>query len=271
MDNGDFKEKNFISIGIIYVVVCGLICAFIIFTMVKKHSVVEPEPIVEIEDSVTDVEVVDVEPEPEARHADFDHSLLDREIDWNNLWNQNKDIYAWISVPGTVIDYPILQSKNDDDDYYLTHNLDLSEAYPGCIYSHTRYNATDFEDRHTVLYGHNMKNGTMFAALHKFEDQEFFDENRFIYIYMPEQPAKAYQIFACYKFDDVLLGATYDFTSDNGFDSYLNVVKTIDSNDMICDDALRQSLVTRDKLLTLSTCIALDKAHRLLVQAVEVE
>ena len=116
-------------------------------------------------------------------------------IDFEYLKTLNEDIYAWITVPGTIIDYPILQHPTDDS-YYLHHNLDGSYGYPGCIYTES-LNTKDFEDPNTVIYGHNMKAGTMFAELHKFEDGEFFSANDEVVIYLPEK-ALHYQIFAAY-------------------------------------------------------------------------
>ena len=92
-------------------------------------------------------------------------------VDFAGMWETNEDVYAWITVPGTVIDYPILQHATDNT-YYLNYNIDGSYGYPGCIYTENM-NSKEFTDNNTVIYGHNMKNGTMFAGLHKFEDAAF--------------------------------------------------------------------------------------------------
>lgn len=105
-------------------------------------------------------------------------------VKFEELQAVNPDIYAWITVPGTVIDYPILQHASDNT-YYLMHNIDGSYGYPGCIYTENM-NSKDFTDNNTVIYGHNMKNGSMFAQLHKFEDPDFFNENREVLIYLPD-------------------------------------------------------------------------------------
>ena len=102
----------------------------------------------------------------------------DLEVDILNLKETvNPDIYAWIYVPGTKVNYPVLQHPTDDS-YYLNYNLDGSKGYPGCIYSEKKYNSQDFWDANTVLYGHNMKNGTMFGSIHKWQDIEYFNEHR---------------------------------------------------------------------------------------------
>ena len=116
-------------------------------------------------------------------------------VKFEELQAVNPDIYAWITVPGTVIDYPILQHASDNS-YYLMHNIDGSYGYPGCIYTENM-NSKDFTDNNTVIYGHNMKNGSMFAQLHKFEDPDFFNENREVLIYLPDEVLH-YTIFAAH-------------------------------------------------------------------------
>lgn len=81
-------------------------------------------------------------------------------------------MYAWISIPGTKVDYPIAQSASDNS-YYLHHTIEGNYLFEGTIYSEN-YNSTDFEDPNTVLYGHTMrKNDAMFTSLHNYTDREF--------------------------------------------------------------------------------------------------
>jgi hypothetical protein len=84
-------------------------------------------------------------------------------IDFASLQELNEDVYAWITVEGTVIDYPILQHPTDNS-RYLDYNIDGSYGYPGCIYTENM-NSKDFRDRNTVIYGHNLKNGAMLPNL----------------------------------------------------------------------------------------------------------
>lgn len=106
------------------------------------------------------------EEQAEERLPEVDPSLrLPNTVDFAALWEQNEDVYAWITVPGTLVDYPVLQHPSDDE-YYLHHTIDHVEGLPGSIYSET-VNAKDFTDMNTILYGHNMKNDTMFGSLHE--------------------------------------------------------------------------------------------------------
>ena len=80
---------------------------------------------------------------------------LDIPVDFETLQKENPDIYAWITIPGTDIDYPVVQDSTDNT-YYLNHAADTSLSDSGAIYSE-KENAKDFDDYLTVLYGHNMK------------------------------------------------------------------------------------------------------------------
>ena len=102
--------------------------------------------------------------------------LVENPINFDELSKLNPDLYAWIRIPNTAVDYPVAQSSNSDDNFYLHHNYLGNYEFAGTIYSQ-RHNSKDFVERVTVLYGHNMLNGSMFADLHKFSDEEFFEEN----------------------------------------------------------------------------------------------
>ncbi len=131
-------------------------------------------------------------------------------IDFEEARKENEDIVAWVNVPGTQVDYPILQSPDDlEEDYYLDHNLDGSKGYPGSIYIQ-KFNNSDFSDHVTIMYGHNMKNGTMFRTLHNYESREFFDENPVFYVYTPTD-AKTYRIIAATTYPDRLIPDYYHY------------------------------------------------------------
>ena len=184
-------------------------------------------------------------------------------VDFAGMWETNEDVYAWITIPGTVIDYPILQHATDNT-YYLNYNIDGSYGYPGCIYTEN-LNSKDFTDNNTVIYGHNMKNGTMFAGLHKFEDAAFFEEHTKVYIYTPEKELN-YTIFAAYIYDDRHLMYSFDFADSEVYATYLEDIQNMRSmNALIREDI---TVTAEDKIITLVTCIGNQPSKRLLVQAV---
>jgi len=175
----------------------------------------------------------------------------------------NKDIYAWIYVPEIGIEYPVVQHPSDDS-YYLDYNLDGSKGYPGGIFTEGTYNKKDFTDRMTVIYGHNMKNGTGFAPLHKMENGEVFDKTRYIYIYTPDD-IFVYQIYAAYTASDTHLIAGFEWNDQTWVEycrSKLGLTKGT-------DHGINDYEFTKDsKVLTLSTCVSNPPNKRYLVQGV---
>lgn len=184
-------------------------------------------------------------------------------VDFAHLQQMNPDVYAWISVPGTKIEYPILQHPTDNT-YYLYYNIDGSKGYPGCIYTEN-FNKKDFTDPNTVIYGHNMKNGSMFAGLHKFEDSKFFDEHDQVIIYTPGRTYQ-YKIFAAYVYDDRHIMRSFDFNDPNVYEQYLKEIFL--RRDMGTHLRKDVTVTKDDKIITLATCMAKQPDRRLLVQAV---
>lgn len=183
-------------------------------------------------------------------------------VDFVKLKKINPDIYAWINIPGTVIDYPILRRENDNA-YYLTHTVENKKSAYGAIYTED-YNDMDFADFNTVIYGHNMKNGSMFGSLRKYRNRTFFDENREINIYMPGRIMK-YRIFAAHIVDDRHILLSYDFTNESVRNEYIS---DIFSNKGMSSYFDSQTGVTADdRIITLSTCTGKTE-ERYLVQGV---
>lgn len=188
---------------------------------------------------------------------------LENTVDFTSLQEKNKDIYAWITIPGTQVDYPILQHSSDDA-YYLDHTLEGAAGLPGSIYSE-RVHPKDFSAAHTVLYGHNIKNGTMFGSLHDYEEASFFEEYPYVYIHLPERTL-VYQIFAAVRFSDTYLPVYRNYEEEDGFNAYVEELKNSPGQ------INREIEVPYEiRLLTLSTCIGNDENHRFLVVAVLAE
>lgn len=187
----------------------------------------------------------------------------DTRVDFDELSKVNEDIYAWIKIPETNIDYPILQSADQPDDYYLNHTVEKAETLPGSIYTE-KYNVTGFTDPVTVIYGHTLNDGTMFSELKKFRDKEFFDKNPYIYIYFPAGRLK-YQVFAAVAFDDRYILGSYAFQDNEDFEKYVTELKSC------MDGNVNQDIAINNRIITLSTCIDEAPDQRWLVNAVLVE
>ena len=188
--------------------------------------------------------------------------LPDNPIDFNALQNDNPDVIGWIKLDETPIDYPILMSGIDkQEDYYLKHDINLASKAAGCIYVQ-RLNSEDFSDFNTVIYGHNMANGSMFGTLKKFRNKTYFDENRIIYVYTPKHILK-YEIISAFIHDDRHLLNSYSFMSKEGRSTFIEVcenpntlVKNVVENFSVNDD---------DRLITLSTCTSVYNERYLVV------
>lgn len=194
-----------------------------------------------------------------------ENQKAEEEIDFDYLWAVNPDIVAWITIPGTNIDYPVLQHPSDDS-YYLTHNLDGSYGYPGCIYIES-LNAADFSDPNTVLYGHNLKAKTMFTELHKFENKDFFEEYNEVILYLPDRTLH-YRIFAAHVYDDRHLLYSFDFSDA---DIYAGFLKSIyDIRDMSANIDRTFEVTAQDRIISMETCISGEdnREKRYLVHAV---
>lgn len=145
-------------------------------------------------------------------------------VNWDKLLTTNADVYAWIRVPGTNIDYPILQSSmKRENDFYLHHDIKGGYSFAGCIYTR-RENKKDFSDRLTVIYGHNMINGSMFGTLRRFGDADFFKKHKEFYIYMPQKILK-YRIVAYMIQDDTDILERYEANNELGFEAYVKELK----------------------------------------------
>ncbi|WP_368041325.1 class B sortase [Gordonibacter massiliensis (ex Traore et al. 2017)] len=153
---------------------------------------------------VVDTPLPAVEPavEPEARAPQ-------NPIDFAALQAENPDVYAWLYVPGTLVNLPVLQRPGDDF-FYLDHDRHGEAAVEGAVFSQMA-NAKDFSDPVTVLYGHNIVNDGMFATLHDFEDPAFFEENDAFYVYVPGRILE-YRVVAAYEYDDRHILNSFDFS-----------------------------------------------------------
>ena len=241
----------------------------------KAHSVTAKPEVIETTPELLETDIV-AEPTPTPVVPEKTESvdplaargitIPEKDIDWDGLRSENPDIYAWIYIPGTNVDYPILQHP-EEKSYYLDHNIDGSEGYPGCIYTQN-VNKKDWSDPNTVIYGHNMKDGSMFHDLHRFGDAAFFDENQFMYIYTPEGNL-AYEIFASYPFSNVDLMMCFDYSTPDAALIYFEGIWT--NRSMTSHFRDNVALYGDSNIITMSTCIGGEPDMRYLVQAVLIE
>lgn len=166
----------------------------------------------------------------------------------NMLPEVNKDILGWLNIKNTRINYPVVQSN--DNDYYLQHNVEKKKSGRGSIFIDYRNKSLgEFigKEKNIILYGHNMKDGSMFGDLEKYKDEAFFKEN---YVIIFDILSKSYKwkVFAAYVTDTDFNYINTDFQSDDEFNDF---IKTIRKRSWYINDTTVNS---KDIILTLSTC-----------------
>lgn len=164
-------------------------------------------------------------------------------IDFYGLYEISKDAVAWLYAPDTEINYVVAQAE--DNSYYLHHLLNGEYASGGTLFTDCR-NHAGFTDWNTVIYGHNMKNGTMLASLMDYRIPGYYEEHPMMYLYMPEHRYKL----------ELIAGYTTNIS-----DLIYSIPATKEERDEIIDHAHSASsfisgiaIGEEDKLVTLSTC-----------------
>ena len=193
--------------------------------------------------------------------------LPDNPIDFAAKQAENPHIIAWIQIPGTVIDYPIMQSGNDvEENFYLDHGPDRKKNRNGSIYIQ-QINRKDFTHPNTVLYGHNMANGSMFAAIRQYRHEEFFNENQYIYIYTPGH-ILTYHVYSAFVYDNRHILNSFNFSDPEEYDAFLQ--QTLNPVSMSRNVREGIEVTTEDRIITLSTCTA-NSWERYLVEGVLID
>ena len=215
-----------------------------------------PVPVVESaaeevpQETSTEVKTVYVDPYADAL----------RNMDFSALREVNSDVLGWIMIPGTVISYPLLQGT--DNQYYLKHTWKKWTSAVGAIFLECK-NSRDLSDFNTVIYGHRMNNGSMFASLKNYKKQSYWAAHPCVYI-TDDSGSHKYEIFAAYPHSSEHLLLYHDFSVEEEFTSYFDGLSDqIDSN-------YRRELFPSfgDKVITLSTCYRSNRLQRYLVQGV---
>ena len=178
--------------------------------------------------------------------------------DFEYLRSIDPNIFAWLYIPGTDVEYPIVKHP-DDDTYYLTHTVEGYKGYPGSIFTYG-YTDETFSQFNTIVYGHDLIFGGMFSELDSYSDPAFFEEHRTVRIMTPDA-SYTYEVAAFVNYDDRLIDTWYDQRDPADRKAFINsltpVCGSLDGIDVL-----------NDHLLTLETCRGKD---RILVIAVRNE
>lgn len=185
-------------------------------------------------------------------------------IDFKSLWEVNPHVIGWIDIPGTNIQYPIMQHPVYDD-YYLHATFEgLQAEYPGSIYVNL-IEGQNFDTFNTVIYGHNMADGTMFAQLTGYYDSEYMKSHREIVIYTPAAEHH-YIVCAHVVYNDDYVTRIYDDNNPADRKRFLETLHNQAAGTYWMDDV---EVGTEDHIITLQTCIAGMPENRRFIVAVE--
>ena len=228
------KKSRKILIGILICVIIGSVfyIGYYYVTQNKNEKVYK-----KLQKEVVKQESKEEEPQTEESHVEIP-------IDFAQLQAQNPDIYAWIQIDGTEINYPVVQGT--DNQYYLKHLFEGKWNSSGCIFLDSRV-AEDLSDRHSIIYGHHMKNGSMFSGLTKYKEQQYYEAHPSGYLLMPDENYTI-EFFAGYVASANADAWNLDFESDEEYMAWI-------------DRAIEQSCfespvrpVADSRIVTLSTC-----------------
>ncbi len=160
-----------------------------------------------------------------------------------DLSNINEDFRFWLEVENTNIDYPVVQGK--DNNYYLKKDFKNNTNGSGSIFMDYR---NDYSiDKNTILYGHNMRNKTMFSRIEKYKEKEFFKENNKINVYT-NYGIDVYEVFSVYATEP---GFDYLDTSFSDDNTFLKYAQTVSDKSIY---KYNGEVLASDKIITLSTC-----------------
>lgn len=272
MKQDEKQRKIKIAVSVILaavMIVC--IAAIAVYYIKEKRAGDIYEEMQQQNEQITNTAAVETEKETieETETAVLDYEGMP-EVDFESLWETNTDICAWITVPGTQVNYPVVQNAaatDPHDSYYLMRTVEKASGLPGAIYIEP-CNEADFTDENTVIYGHNMKNGSMFGSLHDFKDDTFFQEHEYAYVVTPQKNL-VYRIFAMVVYDDRHIMGSYDFSNTVSYQAFLDsLASNRNMGDLFREDT---EVTTENKIITMSTCIKGQDDKRLLVEAVLID
>ena len=187
-----------------------------------------------------------------------DENKKEYKIDFNKLKDQNNETVAWIKVNNTNMEYPVVKGTNNS--FYLNHSFDKSNNSAGWIFADYR-NKFDNTDKNIVIYGHNMKDNSMFGSLKNILNSDWYDneENTNITLYTENEKC-IYKVFSIYKIESEDYYIKTEFSDDNNFEQFVNTIKKRSIKEFNTD------VLKDDNILTLSTC-ANNNKYRIVLHA----
>ncbi len=184
-------------------------------------------------------------------------------VNFDELLKINPDTIGWIRFypEPSEISYPIVQGK--DNEYYLHNTFSDNENTLGAIFLNCE-NSADFSDKNSIVYGHRMRDGSMFRHLEDYDEKSFWEQNPYFYIYTPDGRELTYEIYAAGVVNDTSGVYQTVFSTDEEFQNFLNLASSYSEYDT------GVAVTTQDTVVTLSTCTSASDEHRFVVQGVKI-
>lgn len=243
------KSKKIIIINIICVILIGIL----IYSGIKIYNwYKENQNSKKITDQISETITIQQDENDEQKQYI---------VDFNSLKEQNDETVAWIKVNNTNIEYPIVKTSNNS--YYLTHSFDKSYNLAGWPFADYK-NKFDGTDKNIVMYGHNRKDGSMFATLKGILSPEWYnnEENRNI-IFNTENENGIYEVFSVYQIENEEYYIQTEFKTEDKFEKFIETIKKRSVKDFGVE------VTSKDSILTLSTC-ANNNKYRVVLHAKKV-
>lgn len=243
------KSKKIIIINIICVILIGIL----IYSGIKIYNwYKENQKSKKITDQISETITIQQDENEEQKQYI---------VDFNSLKEQNDETVAWIKVNNTNIEYPIVKTSNNS--YYLTHSFDKSYNLAGWPFADYK-NKFDGTDKNIVMYGHNRKDGSMFATLKGILSPEWYnnEENRNI-IFNTENENGIYEVFSVYQIENEEYYIQTEFKTEDKFEKFIETIKKRSVKDFGVE------VTSKDSILTLSTC-ANNNKYRVVLHAKKV-
>ena len=249
------KWKNLIALIIFFIAFIFLIKSginlinYFIDTNKTNDEIKEIEDVVNIEETKDNenTEIIEQKEEIPKENPYWDYIKMNLiNVNFDELLKINNETKGWIQVNGTNINYPFVQTNNND--YYLTHSFNKSYNQAGWVFMDYRNNTTDY-DKNTILYAHGMNNKTMFGSLRNILSSSWYDntDNHIIKLSTPTENT-LWQEFSVYHIETTNDYIQTRFTSDEEYQNFLNKLKNRSAVEF------DTSINANDKILTLSTC-----------------
>lgn len=182
-------------------------------------------------------------------------------VDFASLKEKNEDVVGWIYFENIDINYPIMQGT--DNDYYLHHTFDRVTNPSASIFMDYE-NSSDFSDENTVIYGHNMRDKSMFAKLNNYREEEYYKESAYFWIFT-KTGSYRYKIFSAHVVSDTGKEYTISFEDKSSYQDFLDGLVS----SSLYDTGLKPT--SKENIVSLSTCTSSSPSDRFVVHGKCVE